>query len=94
MEKTFQFGSFVTKFTTPTTNAREVCKTRFFVHSSQAANQCVTVPEMLNDIDTDTFFRYQIFSIPIPVLFRYQILPIPIPRFSSGTKLLRYRIRN
>ena len=56
--------------------------------------QCVTVPEMLNDTDTDTFFRYQIFSIPIPVLFRYQIfsdtgfetffryqiLPIPVPR--------------
>ena len=30
--------------------------------------------------DTDTFFRYQIFSIPIPVLF-------------SGTKFFRYRNR-
>ena len=62
---------------------------------SCASNQCVTVPKMLND--TDTFFRYQIFSIPIPVLFsvpnfsdtgsetffRYQILPIPVPRLFS-----------
>ena len=31
--------------------------------------QCVTVPKMLNETDTNTFFRYQIFSIPIPVLF-------------------------
>ena len=37
--------------------------------------QCVTVPKMLNDTDTDTFFRYQIFSIPIPVLFA-------VPNFS------------
>ena len=56
--------------------------------------QCVTVPKMLNDTDTDTFIRYQIFSIPIPVLFsvpnfldtgsetffRYSILTIPVPR--------------
>ena len=69
--------------------------------------QCVTVPKMLNDTDTDTFFRYQIFSIPIPVLFpvpnffryrfrdffRYQILPIPVPRLFSGTKFFRYRFR-
>ena len=55
--------------------------------------QCVTVPsKMLND--TDTFFRYQIFPISIPVLFlvpnftntdsetffRYQIIPIPDPK--------------
>ena len=32
-------------------------------------DQCVTVPKLLNDTDTDTFIRYQIFSIPIPVLF-------------------------
>ena len=43
--------------------------------------QCVTVPKMLNDTDTDTFFRYQIFSIPIPVLF-------------SDTKFYRYRFRD
>ena len=55
--------------------------------------QCVTVPRMLNDTDTDTFFRYQLFSIPIPVLFsvpifsdtdsetfyRNQIFSIPVP---------------
>ena len=35
--------------------------------------QCVTVPKMLNH--TDTFFRYQIFSLPIPVLFS-------VPNFS------------
>ena len=71
------------------------------------ALQCVTVPKMLNDTDTDTFFRNQIFSIPIPVLFpvpnffryrfrdflRYQILPIPVPRLFSGTKFFRYRFR-
>merc|ERR1719222_1372607 len=48
---------------------------------------------MLNDTDTDTFIRYQIFSIPIPVLFLVlnftdtgsetffwcQIFPIPVP---------------
>ena len=69
--------------------------------------QCVTVPKMLNDTDTDTFFRYQIFSIPIPVLFpvpnfsdtgsetffRYQILPIPVPILFSGTNFFRYRFR-
>ena len=69
--------------------------------------QCVTVPKMLNDTDTDTFFRYQIFSIPIPVLFpvpnfsdtgsetffRYQIFPIPVPRLFSGTNFFRYRFR-
>ena len=52
--------------------------------------QSVTVPKMSND--TDNFFRYQIFLIPIRVLFlvpnfsdtdsetffRYQILPIPV----------------
>ena len=27
--------------------------------------QCVTVTKMFNDTDTDTFFRYQIFSIPV-----------------------------
>ena len=36
---------------------------------STSASQCVTVPKMLSDTDTDTFSRYQIFSIPIPVLF-------------------------
>ena len=54
----------------------------------------MTVPKLLNDTDTDTFIRYQIFSIPIPVLFsvpnfldtgsetffRYSILTIPVPR--------------
>ena len=54
---------------------------------------------MLNDTNTDTFIRYQIFSIPIPVLFsipnfldtgsetffRYSILPIPVPRLFAGT---------
>ena len=53
------------------------------------------------------FFRYQIFSIPIPVLFsgtkffryrfrdffRYQIFPIPVPRLFSGTNIFRYRYR-
>ena len=54
-------------------------------------HQCVTVPKMLNDTDTNTFsgtkyfryryqyfFRYQIFPIPVPRLFRYQIFPIPV----------------
>ena len=31
------------------------------------SEQCVTVPKILND--TNTFLRYQIFLIPIPVLF-------------------------
>ena len=34
----------------------------------------------LNDTDTDTFFRYQFFSIPIPILF-------------SDTNFFRYRTR-
>ena len=41
-----------------------------------SVQQCVTVPKILNDTDTDTFFRYQIFSIPIPVLFS-------VPNFSD-----------
>ena len=53
----------------------------------------MTVPK-INNTDTDTFFRHQIFSIPIPVLFlvpnfsdtgsetffRYQIFPITVRR--------------
>ena len=31
--------------------------------------QSVTILNILNDSNTDTFFRYQIFSIPIPILF-------------------------
>ena len=60
-----------------------------------------------NQIFTNIFFRYQIFSIPIPVLFsgtkffryrfrdffRYQIFPIPVPRLFSGTNFFRYRFR-
>ena len=42
--------------------------------------QSVTVPKIFNDTDTDTFFRYQIF-------------PIPVPRLFSGTKFFRYRFR-
>ena len=71
----------------------------------QVPQQCVTVPKMLND--TDTFIRYQIFSIPIPVLFsvpnfldtgsetffRYSILPIPVPRLFSSTKFFQYRFQ-
>ena len=70
--------------------------------------QSLTVPKILNDTDTDTFFRYQIFTIPIPVLFtvpkfsdtgsetffRYQILPIPVPRLFSGTIFFRYHGKN
>ena len=41
----------------------------FLFRVSTHSNQCVTVPKMLNSTDTDTFFRYQILSIPIPVLF-------------------------
>ena len=39
--------------------------------SSLPASVCdgLTVTKMLNNTDTDTFFRYQIFSIPIHVLF-------------------------
>ena len=69
-------------------------------------DQCVTVPKILND--TDTFFQYQIFSIPIPVLFSvpnfsdtgsetffgHQILPIPVPRLFPGTKFFRYHQKN
>ena len=40
-----------------------------------------TVPKMLDDTDTDTFFWYQIILIPISVLF-------------SGTKFFRYRFRD
>ena len=33
-----------------------------------------------SETDSETFFRYQIFSIPIPGLFfQYQIFPIPVP---------------
>ena len=77
------------------------------LHKDSDSVQCVTVPKMLNDTDTDTFFRYQILSIPIPVLFsgtkffRYRfrdffrdsILPIPVPRLFSGTKFFQYRFR-
>ena len=46
------------------------------------------------DTDTSTFFRYQIFPIPVPRLFfRYQIWLIPVPRLFSGTKYFRYRFR-
>ena len=51
-------------------------------------DQCVTVPIILNN--TNIFFRYQIFSIPIPVLFS-------VPNFSetfSDTKFDRYRFRD
>ena len=56
-----------------------------------------------NISDTDIFFRYQIFPIPIPRLFsgtkffryryffRYQIFLIPIPRLFSGIKFFRYQ---
>ena len=57
-------------------------------------SQCVTVPKMLNDTDTDTFFRYQIFSIPIPILFSVPNFPIPVPRLFSDTKFYRYRFRD
>ena len=58
--------------------------------------QCLTVPKMLNDTDTDTFFRYQLFSILIPVLFfgtsfRYQIFSIPVPIPPEKMKNSRYR---
>ena len=51
--------------------------------------QCVTVPKMLNDTETNTFFRYQIFSIPIPVLF-------PVPNFTdTGSEtFFRYHQKN
>ena len=39
----------------------------FQVDSPRA--QSVTIPIILSDTDTDTFFRYQISSIPIPILF-------------------------
>ena len=54
--------------------------------------QCVPVPKMLNY--TDTSFRYDIFSIPIPVLFS-------VPNFSEtgsetffDTKFYRYQFRD
>ena len=54
--------------------------------------QCVTLSKILND--TDTFYRYQIFPIPIPVIFS-------VPNFSdtgsetfSTTKFYRYRFRD
>ena len=59
----------------------KISKKTYFDYSCPL--QCVTVPKILND--TDTFFpvvpdRYQIFSIPIPVLF-------PIPNFTdTGSK--------
>ena len=48
--------------------------------------QCVTVPKILNDTDTETFFRHQIFSIPIPVLFL-------VPNFSD-TGFKTFLIKN
>ena len=53
--------------------------------------QCVTVPKMLNDTYTDTFFgtgsetffRYQILPIQVPRLFRYQFL------FDTGSDTTR-----
>ena len=85
-----------------------------FIHLCQPASscvhlcppQCVTIPsKMLND--TDTFFRYQIFPISIPVLFfgtkyfRYRFRDFfPIPNFTDtgfetfpGTKFFRYQFR-
>ena len=50
------------------------------LHTGIDPRQSVTVPIILSDTDTDTFFRYQISSIPIPILF-------------SGTKFWRYRYR-
>ena len=55
------------------------------VSSKGSPSQCVTVPEMLNETDTDSFFRYQIFSIPIPVLFS-------VPNFSdTGSDTIKKR---
>ena len=68
-------------------------------------SQCVTVPKILNHTDTDTFLRYQIFSLPKPVLFlvpifsdngsetffRYQIFAVPVPIPPEKIKKSRYR---
>ena len=59
--------------------------------SFQSSDQCATVPKMLNDTVINTFFRYHIFLILIPVLFRYQIFQIPVPKLFSSTKFFRYR---
>ena len=68
--------------------------------------QSATVPKILNDTDTDTYFRYKIFPILIPVLFfgtkffryRFRDFFFPISTFTdtgsetfSGTKLFCYR---
>ena len=55
------------------------------VRPKRSRFQCVTVPKMLND--TDTFFRYQIFSLPTPILFL-------VPDFSdTGSETFsRYQI--
>ena len=43
-------------------------------------DQSVTVPKILNETDTDTFFWYQTFPIPIPVLFSVPNFSDSIPR--------------
>ena len=60
--------------------------------ANDSEDQCVTVPKMLND--TDTFFRYQIFPIPIPALYSVPNFSDTGPRLFSGTKFCRYRFRD
>ena len=53
-------------------------ETRFLM-----TDQCVTVPKMSNDTNTDTFSRYQIL---FQFRFQYhQIFLIPVPRLFSGS---------
>ena len=47
-------------------------------------NQCVTVPKMLNDTDTDTFSGTKYFRYRYRYFFRYQIFP----RLFSDTKFI------
>ena len=55
--------------------------------------QCVTVPKISNDTDTDTFFGTKFSDTGSETFFRYQILPIPVPILFFGTKFFRYRFR-
>ena len=56
--------------------------------------QCVTVPKMLNDTDTDTFSGTKYFRYRYRYFFRYQIFSDTGSETFSGTKFYRYRFRD
>ena len=81
VKETVEFGhTDLTKFLSHKMEANELFKQELL------QEQSVTVPNILND--TDTFFRYQLFSIPIPLLFS-----VPNISDTGSETFFRYRFR-